>query len=44
MTYHQTELMPKVEYVDTIDCRDLFHRKDEKDRIEFFRIREIEAT
>ena len=36
-------LMPEIEHVDTIDCRDLFNRKDERERIEVFQIREIES-
>ena len=33
-------LMPEVEHIETIDCRDLFNGKDERDRIEVFRLRE----
>lgn len=36
-------LLPEVEHVDTIDCRDLFNGKDERERIEVFRIRDIES-
>ena len=35
-------LMPEVEHIDTIDCRDLFNGKDERERIEVFRLRNIE--
>lgn len=35
-------LMPEIEHIDTIDCRDLFNGKDERERIEVFRFREIE--
>ena len=47
-TYYPSEayitwlnLTPEAEHVDTIDCRDLFNRKDERERIEVFRLREI---
>ena len=35
-------LMAEVEHIDTIDCRDLFNGKDERERIEVFRLRNIE--
>ncbi len=31
-------LMPEVEHVDTIDCRDLFNGKNDRERIEVFRL------
>lgn len=36
-------LMHEIERIDTIDCRDLFNRKNERERIEVFTIREIES-
>lgn len=36
-------LMPEIEHVDTIDCQDLFNGKDDRERIEVFRIRDIES-
>ena len=33
------KLMPEVEPVDTLDCRDLFGGKDDRERIEIFRFR-----
>ena len=36
-------LTPEAEHVDTIDCRDLFNGKDERERIEVFHLREIET-
>ena len=36
-------LMPEVEHVDTIDCGDLFNGKDERERIEVFRLQDIES-
>ena len=36
-------LMPEIEHVDTIDCGDLFNGKDERERIEVFRLRNIES-
>jgi hypothetical protein len=36
-------LTPEVEHVDTIDCGDLFNGKDERERIEVFRLRDIES-
>lgn len=36
-------VMPEVEHIDTIDCRNLFNGKDERERIEVFRIRDIES-
>ena len=36
-------LMPQIERIDTIDCRDLFNGKDERERIEVFRLRNIES-
>ena len=32
-------LMPEVEHIDTIDCGDLFNRKNDRERIEVFRLR-----
>ena len=36
-------LMPEVEHIDTIDCGDLFNGKDERERIEVFRLQDIES-
>ena len=36
-------LTPEVEHIDTIDCGDLFNGKDERERIEVFRLRETES-
>ena len=36
-------LMPEAEHIDTIDCGDLFNGKDERERIEVFRLRNIES-
>ena len=36
-------LMPEVEHVETIDCGDLFNGKDERERIEVFRLQDIES-
>ena len=30
--------MPEVEHIDTIDCRDLFNGKNDRERIEVFRL------
>jgi SAM-dependent methyltransferase len=35
-------LMPEVEHVETIDCGDLFNGKDDRERIEVFRLRNTE--
>ena len=35
-------LMPEVEHIDTIDCGDLFNGKNDRERIEVFRLRNIE--
>ena len=35
-------LMPEVEHIDTIDCGDLFNGKNDRERIEIFRLRSIE--
>lgn len=32
------DLMPEVEHIDTLDCRDLFNGKDERERIEVYSI------
>ena len=36
-------LMPEVEHVETIDCGDLFNGKDDRERIEVFRLRNTES-
>jgi len=36
-------LMPEAEHIDTIDCGDLFNGKDERERIEVFRLRNSES-
>ena len=35
-------LMPEVEHVDTIDCRDLFNGKNDRERIEVFRLMNVD--
>ena len=35
-------LMPEIEHVETIDCGDLFNGKDDRERIEVFRLRNTE--
>ena len=35
-------LMPEVEHIDIIDCGDLFNGKNDRERIEVFRLRSIE--
>lgn len=35
-------LMPQIEHIDTIDCRDLFNGKDERERIEVFRLQQTD--
>ena len=37
-------LTPEVEHIDTIDCGDLFNGKDERERIEIYRLQDIEST
>ena len=32
-------LMPELKYIDTVDCGDLFNGKDDRERIEMFRLR-----